>query len=281
MRRTDWPSEALKREERRAEARLAHGIQRLDEAKRYQLNTLTREQQRLHRHLLTLKTGNRWRGLNSVGSRPSNHDLSHPAVSYSKTRLPIIPPADRETNRHRSGKPQSICSLQARVQDFLSSGENRADNTTMPVCLPDLKPRPPSSILPPANPERENKAGDRDGQNKKHKARGREGLRSALETHGFSSKDSQRENQIVASYTEKEEGITVTIPYSTPLSPLSDTRTSDGQLRMVHTLPNFVQALAEARKARYIRHRGHPLCERELSIREIFSSNSKDTYTTH
>ncbi|XP_053470874.1 coiled-coil domain-containing protein 190 [Ictalurus furcatus] len=285
MRRTDWlvwPSEALKREERRAEARLAHGIQRLDEAKRYHLNTLTREQHGLHRHLIALNTGNRWRGLNSVGSRPSNHDLTHPAVSYSKTRLPIIPPADRETNRHRSGKPQSICSLQARVQDFLSSGENRADNATMPVCLPDLKPRPPSSMLPPANPERENKAGDRDGQNKKHRARGREGLRSALETRGFSSKDSQRENdQIVASYTEKEEEMTVTIPYSTPLSPLSDTHASDGQLRMVHTLPNFVQALAEARKARYIRYRGHPLCERELSIREIFSSNSKDTNNTH
>ncbi|KAB5539728.1 hypothetical protein PHYPO_G00092510 [Pangasianodon hypophthalmus] len=284
MRRTDWlvwPSEAQRREERRAEARLAHGIQRLDEAKRYHLNTLTREQHALHRHLIALKTGNRWRGLNTVGSRPSNHDLSHPAVSYSKTRLPIIPPADRETNRHRSGKPQSICSLQARVQDFLSSGENRADNATVPVCLPDLKPQPPC-MLPPATPERENKAGDREGQNKKHRDRRREGQRSALETQGFRSKDSQRENdQIGARYTEKGEEMNVTIPYSTPLSPLSDTHAPDGQLRMVHTLPDFVQALTEARKARYIRHRGQPLCERELSVREIFSSNSRDTHTTH
>ncbi|KAK3516508.1 hypothetical protein QTP70_019895 [Hemibagrus guttatus] len=281
MRRTDclvWPSEAQRREERRAEARLAYGIQRLDEAKRYHLNTLTREQQALHRHLIALKTGNRWRGLNAVASRPSNH-LSNPSVSYNKTRLPIIPPADRETNRNRSRKLEPICSLQARVQDFLSSGENRADNTTVPVCLPDLKPHPPS-MLPPASPARENKEGD-DGQNKKHRARGREGRKSALETHGFSS-DGQREyDKTGEGYTEKEEEMNVAMPYSTPLSPLSDTHAPDGQLRMVHMLPNFVQALAEARKARYIRHRGQPLCDRELSIREIFASNSRDTHSTH
>ncbi|KAK2863901.1 hypothetical protein Q7C36_003055 [Tachysurus vachellii] len=283
MRRTlcsVWPNEAQRREERRAEARLAHGIQRLDEAKRYHLNTLTREQQALHRHLIALKTGNRWRGLNTAVSRPSNQ-ISNPAVSYNKTRLPIIPPADRETNRHRSGKLESICSLQARVQDFLSSGENRADNTSVPLCLPDLKPQP-SNMLPPASPTRENKEGDRDGQNKKHRAIEREGRKSTLETHGFSSKDGQREyDQIVARYTDKEEEMNVAIPYSTPLSSLSDTHAPDGQLRMVHTLPNFVQAMAEARKARYIRHRGQPLCDRELSIREIFASNSRDTNSTH
>lgn len=137
-------------------------------------------------------------------------------------------------------------------------------------------------MLRPASPERENKQGDRDGQNQKCMAKGREGRKSALETHGFSSKDSQRENDpTVGRYTEKEEEMNVTISCSTPLSPLSDTHTPDGQLRMVHTLPNFVQALAEASKARYIRHRGQPLCDRELSITEIFSSNSRDAHTTH
>lgn len=180
----------------------------------------------------------------------------------------------------RSGKPQSICSLQARVQDFLSSGENKADNALVPVCLPNLKPQPPSK-LPPATPERENKKGNRDGQNKKQRARGRDTQRSALEEHGFNSKDNQLENdQIAGRCTEKEEEINVTVPYSTPRSPLSDTHAPDGHLRTVHTLPNFAQALAEARKARYIRHRGQPLCERDLSVRDIFSSNSTDIYTT-
>ncbi|KAI4892542.1 hypothetical protein NFI96_024711 [Prochilodus magdalenae] len=102
MHRADWmvwPKEAQRREERRAEARLAEGLQRLDEAKHYQLNSLSREQRALHRHLIAIKTGNRKRGSHAVGSRPSNHDLSHPAVSYKKTLLPIIPPAGRESDR--------------------------------------------------------------------------------------------------------------------------------------------------------------------------------------
>lgn len=133
-------------------------------------------------------------------------------------------------------------------------------------------------MLPSAPLNRENKEGDGDVQNKKHRARGRDGRRSALETHGFF----QTENDlVVARDTEKEEEMNVPVPCSTCLSPLSDTHAPDGQLRMVHTLPNFVQALTEARKARYIRHRGQPLCERELSIREIFANNSRDTPTTH
>lgn len=183
----------------------------------------------------------------------------------------------------RPGKLQSICSLQARVQDFLSSGENRADNATATVCLPDLKPQP-LSLHRPVTQERENKDGDRDGQNKRHGAKGREAQRSAQEkeTHVFSSKDGPRDyNQIEARYTEKVEEVNVAIPYSTPYFPHFDTHAPDGQVRMVHTLPDFAQALAEARKARYIRHRGLPLYDRELSIREIFSSNSKDTYTTY
>lgn len=135
-------------------------------------------------------------------------------------------------------------------------------------------------MLRPATPERENKDGDRDGQKKRHRATGREAQRSAQEkeTHIFGSKEY---NQIEARYAEKVDEMNVAIPYSTPLSPLFDTHAPDGQARMVHTLPNFVQALAEARKARYIRHRGLPLYERELSVREIFSSNSKDTNTTY
>lgn len=60
MRRRDWlpwPGEAQRREEKRAEARLAEDLQRLDQAKHYHLNTLNREQRRLHRDLISVKTG--------------------------------------------------------------------------------------------------------------------------------------------------------------------------------------------------------------------------------
>lgn len=60
MRRRDWlpwPGEAQRREEKRAEARLADDLQRLDQAKHYHLNILNREQRRLHRDLISVKTG--------------------------------------------------------------------------------------------------------------------------------------------------------------------------------------------------------------------------------
>ncbi|KAI2651820.1 Coiled-coil domain-containing protein 190 [Labeo rohita] len=105
MRRGDWlpwPGEAQRRDERRAEARLAEGLQRLDQAKHYHLNTLTREQRRLHRDLISIKTGNPWkRGLHSLGLQPSNNDVVRPAASYKRTQLPIIPVAGKETDSHR------------------------------------------------------------------------------------------------------------------------------------------------------------------------------------
>ncbi|XP_072552117.1 uncharacterized protein [Salminus brasiliensis] len=281
MHRTDWmewPKEAQRREEKRAKARLAEGLQRLDEAKHYQLNSLSREQRTLHRHLIAIKTGNRWRGLHAVGSRPINHDFSHPAVSYKKTLLPIIPPTGRDQDRPRPTKPQSSYSLQARVQEFISSGENRVDNTTAPLCLPELKLLP-TNTLPPAAPEREDYR-----ERETHRDRGREGQRSLWETAKDRPKDSQKGKELVAvrekDRDKPEETDDITSP-SSPLSPLPESLAPDGRLRTVHVLPNFAQALAEARKARYIRHRGRAPHERELSIREIFARNSTDTHTKH
>lgn len=95
-------------------------------------------------------------------------------------------------------------------------------------------------------------------------------------------KDSQKEREwMLLREREKdnERGAEINgnrCPSSPVLFP-SEMLAPDGHLRTVHTLPNFAQALAEARKARYIRHRGQPLCERELSIREIFSQDSRET----
>ncbi|KAL7888076.1 hypothetical protein AOLI_G00030500 [Acnodon oligacanthus] len=268
MHRADWmvwPKEAQRREERRAEARLADGLQRLDEAKHYQLNTLSREQRTLSRHLIAIKTGNRRRGLHAVGSRPINHDFSHPVMSFKKTLLPIIPPAGRESEKPRPVKPQSSSSLQARVQEFISSGETKADNSTAPLCLPELKLQP-TNTLPPEREENRERETYRD--------RGREGQRSVWEPERDRPRDSHKGKELMVTQEkdkEKAEETDEATSLSSPPSPLLDSLAPDGRLRTVHVLPNFAQALAEARKARYIRHRGRPPCERELSIREIFS----------
>ena len=44
----------------------------------------------------------------------------------------------------------------------------------------------------------------------------------------------------------------------------------DGSLRTMHTMPDFSQSVAEAKKARYIRHKEKQSYETELSVREIF-----------
>ncbi|XP_066532148.1 coiled-coil domain-containing protein 190 [Hoplias malabaricus] len=279
MHRSDWmvwPKEAQRREERRAEVRLAEGLQRLDEAKHYQLNTLNREQRSLHRHLIAIKTGNWRRGLHAVGPRPPNHDLSlNPlAASYKNSLLPIIPSSGKEPDRPRPGKLQSSCSLQTRVQEFISSRENRGDNSTALLCLPELKLQPPNT-LPPEREEKRERDTLRD--------RGRKGQMSLWETDRDRPKDSQKGKELMEMREkdrERVEGVTGTSLPSSP-SPLPDSLAPDGQLRTVYVLPNFAQALAEARKARYIRHHGRPSCERELSIREIFSKNSKDTHNKH
>ncbi|XP_051500961.1 coiled-coil domain-containing protein 190 [Myxocyprinus asiaticus] len=273
-----WPGEAQRREEKRSEARLAEGLQRLDQAKHYHLNTLTREQRRLNRDLISIKTGNPWRrGLQSLGLRTSIHDVHHPAVSHKKTLLPVIPLAGRETDSHKSMKPQSESSLQARVQEFISSGENRAEHSTETLCLPNIKRQTVTSLTTTTtNAEREEcNRRERNGEQEMQRDREREGHTEEREI--IKDREKKKERKVLRERerdNERENEINGNRCLSSPVSFPSEMLAPDGYLRAVHMLPNFPQALAEARKARYIRHRGQPLCEQVLTIREIFSRDT-------
>ncbi|XP_076873328.1 coiled-coil domain-containing protein 190 isoform X2 [Brachyhypopomus gauderio] len=287
-----WPKEAERRAGRRADAILAHGLQRLDKAKHYHLNTLIREQRTLQRHLLTIKTGSRLRGRQAVGLQPSNHELSHPPVSCKKTLLPIIPLAGGEPDRHRCEKPHSSYTLQARIQDFISSGTNHADSSPSPICLPGLKPQP-TNLLPPAAPVRASRGREQGREQGRQQAVSLRATENEMHRPLWESvrgrhKDGQRENEPMmtraregATAKEMDRTVSSSPPLSPLLSPLLELSAPDGHLRTVHTLPDFAQAMMEARKARYIRHRVQPFSERELSITEIFSRNTKDINTTH
>ncbi|XP_026147206.1 uncharacterized protein ccdc190 [Carassius auratus] len=273
MRRGDWlpwPGEAQRRDERRSEARLAEGLQRLDQAKHYHLNTLAREQRRLHRDLISIKTGNPWkRGLQSLGLRPSNHDVVRPAASYKRTLLPIIPIAGKEIDSHRSS------SLQARVQEFMSNGEKRAEHSFETLCLPDLKQQLVTSLTATSTDTEREESKEREMDGEQDRNRG-----AHVDIVRDREKDSQKDREwMLLREREKvnESGAEVhgnRCP-SSPVTFPSEMLAPDGHLRTVHTLPNFAQALAAARKARYIRYRGQPLCERELTIREIFARDSR------
>ncbi|KAL2089332.1 hypothetical protein ACEWY4_014020 [Coilia grayii] len=259
-----WPGEAQRREERRVEARLAKGLQRLDEAKLYHINTLTREQRRLHRDLLNLRAGNIWRKgfTGGLGSRPLNHDHT----CYNRTELPTIPLSGKQTERHRLLKPQSGYSLQARIQEFISNGDIKADGSTAPLCLPDLKMQPGAVITSNSTTQGETDEGkaEREKGRDAHKEKERD-------TEGKTEKERDKDNE---EEMVKETHTQMLSAADTSLVPF-ELFAPDGRLRTVHTLPNFAQALAEARKARYIRHRGKPPSEKELTIGEIFSRSPK------
>ncbi|XP_018589769.1 coiled-coil domain-containing protein 190 [Scleropages formosus] len=236
MGRAAWLVDAQRREDKRMEARLAGGLRQLDEACLYHISTLTREQRRLTRDLGTTGTGNLCRkNVFSLQSQPWGRNDGHQMPSYRKTVLPIIP---QKPEKHRSLNPVlrnagwTSTGLQTRVREFIGGRGVKTVGSVLPVCLPDLKGQ------------------SADGPNTTELGKKCQG-ETSIET------DSRKQ-------TEKEKGVLSTPPPFQELAP-------DGKLRTVYTLPSFAQALAEARKARYLRLRGRPLCERELSIEEIFA----------
>ncbi|TRZ01670.1 hypothetical protein DNTS_006152 [Danionella cerebrum] len=262
MHRGDWSSsEAQRRKEKRSEVRLNQGLQRLDKAKLYQLNTLNQEQRRLRKDLSAIISGNAWkRGLLNLERRSSNHDSTHPAYSYKRTTLPIIPARDPDSHRNTS--------LQSRVQDFISSKEKRTEHSPEILFLPDLKCQPLTSLTTTStNPDREESMErvvieEQNNEANMEVVRNREKV-GQEEMDGMREKDNVQSNMCQSSVG----------------SFIPEMLAPDGHLRTVHTLPNFARALAEARKARYIRHRGKPLCEKELSIQDIFTKGSGDKPT--
>ncbi|XP_042178140.1 uncharacterized protein LOC121846537 isoform X2 [Oncorhynchus tshawytscha] len=258
-------SEAQRREEHRAQARLQGGLQRLEQATSYHLNTLTTEQRRLHRDMLNIRTGNpRRRSLHPLVSQPVNPDPSHLSMPC-RTTLPTIPRATRDPKKHRSvkavcGGVSGLAALQARVHDFLCSSADPqrqgTESSVVPLCLPDLKLQPAAELTSTGLGERGEVEG-REGRAEREReyVRGREGraTRKKEEENGRTDRDREKEEY-----------------YPLPPPP-SDILAADGRPRTLHLLPDFNQSLAEARKARYIRYRGRPPCERELSITEIFA----------
>lgn len=175
-------------------------------------------------------------------------------------------------------KPQPVSSLQARVQEFISNGEKRAEHSTETLCLPDLKRQPVTCINTTTTKRDESKDKEMDGEQKMQKNTEKEGQLEVGELLKIREKDIEMEWMLLK---ERDNAVGAEIngnrcPSSSVSFP-SELLAPDGHLRAVHTLPNFAQALSEARKARYIRHRGQPLCERELTIRDIFARDPKYT----
>uniref|UniRef100_W5MX45 Uncharacterized protein n=1 Tax=Lepisosteus oculatus TaxID=7918 RepID=W5MX45_LEPOC len=217
------------REARRGEARLAQGLQRLEAARLYHVNSLLREQRRLQRDLGALRhaiptplcklsPGSEL----AVAQRCRSHECAPECPNGSVEGVGLAP-VSQLTDSDKSQKALPLrtegpaLGLQARVREFVAGGSHRGslgESSAAPLCLPDVRAQTAARLSSSARGEGEQEP---------------------------------------------------------PPAPDPEALAPDGRLRTVYTLPSFPQALSEARKARYLRHRGQPECERELSLREIFA----------
>lgn len=135
----------------------------------------------------------------------------------------------------------------------LDTQRHGAESSAEPLCLPDLKLQPAAALTSTGLGEGRS---ERRAEWESEDVRGREGR--AVQ---------KKEREEANGRTDRERELLSSLPSPAP----SDSLAPDGQPRMLHLLPDFNQSLAEARKARYIHHRGLSACERELSITDIFT----------
>ncbi|MGH0140907.1 UNVERIFIED_CONTAM: hypothetical protein FKN15_031866 [Acipenser sinensis] len=235
-------SEAEDRDAKRVEARLLSRLHRLDGVRLYHVNTMAREQRRIQRDLSGMRQGSSCR---SSGAICSDYERAHhPPGAPKRAFLPTIPGG--ATSKPDGLRSQKLTPLQGGGQ-------------AIPAGL---------SHTLQARINEFNGVGRGKG--------GPELVSVVTAGEGWLSEDSG--GGVKRSPAPQR---SVSLP---PVSPLLDPSrldldalAPDGSLRTLYTLPSFSEALAEAGKARYIRHRGIPDSERELSIQDIFSRAPEET----
>ncbi|XP_051789228.1 coiled-coil domain-containing protein 190 [Erpetoichthys calabaricus] len=186
------------RDARQAQARLANGLQQLEDARLYHLNNMLREQKHVKQDLRRLRQGT-VSGKSSCTPGTQPQQRQHMRASLAGTQA-SVPRTHGSANR----------SLQSRVEEFINAEK--------------------------AEPETDS-AGHEEGTG---------------------------DSEVLQEVRSEP---------SSPVSSLSfdpEIMAPGGHLRTIHALPSFSEALHEARKARYIRHRRPLESERELTMQQIF-----------
>uniref|UniRef100_UPI00398E5EB7 coiled-coil domain-containing protein 190 n=1 Tax=Pristiophorus japonicus TaxID=55135 RepID=UPI00398E5EB7 len=300
--------EAERRESKRAEARLRNGLHDLEEARFYCINRMIKEQRRIQRDLLRIKNGYSKKKAVSSFRRlcPDSNIPAKGKSGSSNTVVPTIPAVKdqavildsegiRTQNYYstKAGKvvipPSASLALQMQINDFLNGFSSRQEKSDAHTGAEEAHPSlPPSTcrLKTKTSIDSVNMTGLKDSVAKRLSISGKPaGLDVA----------NRRENQAADGQAEpgasdaKTSGSVVTgdpapkpiksrqsasspqlSPYLESASHDSEFYAPDGLPRTMHTMPSFLQAFAEAKKARYIRHRIRTEDERELSIGEIF-----------
>ncbi|XP_048394559.1 coiled-coil domain-containing protein 190 [Stegostoma tigrinum] len=294
--------EAERRESKRAEARLQNGLQNLEEARFYCIDRMIKEQRQIQRDLIRIKNGYSKKALGNLRMLyPDNSTSTRGKSGLSNLILPSIPGVNNhavilESERIRmqscystkAGRivmpPSASLTLQTQINNFLNGLSSRQEKSDGHPGARQIQPDTPSSKLKAETSINSIKLSALKHPNTKHV--------SISEKSTVLDEASGRENQGVVDQTEQEASDVETdgsdqaqgqsrsreSTSSPPLSAChenpgydSEFYAPDGLPRTMHTMPSFLEAFAEAKKARYIRHRIKPEDERELSISEIFA----------
>ncbi|XP_065265072.1 coiled-coil domain-containing protein 190 [Emys orbicularis] len=278
---------------KRAEARLSHGLQDLEEARLYQMNSMIKEQRQIQKELQKLQQGNSRKKAHAtlgdlsqeVGKRPALPMLpTSSGQQHSKRRVEQLR-APRSTLPKMEGPRQAAQSpLQHQTCDHdvlddagqESSGRHgststrtqaKAASSITDISLSDLRhsiARRLSTSANPAEQEETNSQGDL-GTGPTVLPRGQ------TEASDVDGSDTMPKP---TSCTERRKPSLGHEKLSSDTDPYAPDRS---HLRPMHSRPGFLELYAEARKARYIRHKGIPASEKELSLQEIFGhENSLD-----
>ncbi|KAG8132912.1 hypothetical protein E2320_010737 [Naja naja] len=264
--------EAKRRDVKRAEARLSLGLRSLEEARLYYLNTMTREQQRLQQELLRLQK-----------SCSKQKFSSGPGHIHFKTTFPLPPSLDVQNSGgfHYTGLRSQRKTLpktgevawtkQPSIHPWKLSGD-------VAGCEGRRK-----GYLPPLEAKGSNVVDDRDISSLKDSvakqlnisAESVEQRTDTIEEQGKDSvKGEPRDSQA-------KDAVTIIKPMNLPenrrfsldrerLIMDPEAYAADGRLRTMYNRPDFLKSYGEVRKARYIRHKGIPAWEKELSLHDIF-----------
>ncbi|XP_063003615.1 coiled-coil domain-containing protein 190 [Elgaria multicarinata webbii] len=272
--------EAERRDVKRAEARLSHGLRSVEEAHLSYLNSVTKEQKRLKQELLKLQR--------SHSKQKLSVDTGHLSI---KLALPLLSPQARQdyTCSHDATLRSRRKTL-PRTGGFSGASQLHLHpqtlNSEVSGCDEDRK-----GYLPPLKAKDQNTIDDRDMTTLKDSITKQLNIsaESVEKEEIDSTEDGRKESAKEEPRDVGPKGTTTTkLMYLPPKRRPSfgherlitdpEAYAADGCLRTMYSRPDFLKAYAEARKARYIRHKYLPGWEKELSLQDIFGHKKSIDY---
>ncbi|XP_069793875.1 coiled-coil domain-containing protein 190 [Narcine bancroftii] len=294
--------EAERRESKRAEARLQNGLHDLEDARFYSINQMMKEQRRIQKDLIRIKNGYSKKKIGSSFGRlcPDYKMPAKETPGCDNKALSTKPVAKdgsfilaseriraQNSSPVKPGRIEMLASvsraLQIQINDFLSQlsdeGEGKANEqagaeedralmspnagqqrTLAPIDVANLSGLTLSTAKSSGKPAHPVIA----SASRNKAAEVTDNCKKSCNAIGNQSNPKQVKARPSTSNLQRDSS-----------SDPCEFYAPDGLPRTVHTMPNFHEAFAEARKARYIRHRSKP--ERELSISDVFRKRGSST----